>query len=256
MEAPGNAWLEAWEAAKPVPARRQRRLFDDTREAEKALQFWSMLTPGDVAQALAPVLFHAAAIRVSEEATAPQATLASAWSALSRLSRWPCAAEVRHYAAGNGAAFEEDFHKRFQAMEEVSSCAVIFPIFVILLTIKFNFRFQVVANLTTCEAKVSQALSLRFKFLGESERDGDALGSRGREVVDAASPNDRDGVSKHTADFVNDLCNQRPGAEVAVLGAARGPAGRLIRRMFLEAKKAKKSLVADEVQKLHTFSSL
>ena len=35
MEVAGNPWLEAWNNAKPVPARRQKRLFDDTREAEK-----------------------------------------------------------------------------------------------------------------------------------------------------------------------------------------------------------------------------
>lgn len=34
-----NIWIQMWEAAKPVPAHRQKRLFDDTREAEKVLQF-------------------------------------------------------------------------------------------------------------------------------------------------------------------------------------------------------------------------
>ena len=37
MQIPGNMWLEVWQNAKPVPARRQRRLFDDTKEAEKVL---------------------------------------------------------------------------------------------------------------------------------------------------------------------------------------------------------------------------
>jgi len=35
MQIPGNMWLEVWQSARPVPARRQRRLFDDTKEAEK-----------------------------------------------------------------------------------------------------------------------------------------------------------------------------------------------------------------------------
>ena len=34
MKIPGNMWLEVWETATPVPARRQKRLFDDTKEAE------------------------------------------------------------------------------------------------------------------------------------------------------------------------------------------------------------------------------
>ena len=35
MKIPGNMWVEAWETAKATPARRQRRLFDDTKESEK-----------------------------------------------------------------------------------------------------------------------------------------------------------------------------------------------------------------------------
>jgi len=35
MRVPGNTWHEVWTQAKPVPARRQKRLFDDTKEAEK-----------------------------------------------------------------------------------------------------------------------------------------------------------------------------------------------------------------------------
>ena len=35
MQIPGNMWTEVWQGAKPVPARRQKRLFDDTKEAEK-----------------------------------------------------------------------------------------------------------------------------------------------------------------------------------------------------------------------------
>ncbi|XP_056611149.1 rab3 GTPase-activating protein catalytic subunit isoform X4 [Triplophysa dalaica] len=35
MKIPGNMWAEAWDTAKATPARRQKRLFDDTKEAEK-----------------------------------------------------------------------------------------------------------------------------------------------------------------------------------------------------------------------------
>lgn len=37
MQVPGNLWLEVWQNSQPVPARRQRRLFDDTREAGKVI---------------------------------------------------------------------------------------------------------------------------------------------------------------------------------------------------------------------------
>lgn len=37
MKIPGNMWLEVWENARPVPARKQKRLFDDTKEAENVI---------------------------------------------------------------------------------------------------------------------------------------------------------------------------------------------------------------------------
>ena len=35
MQLPDNLWLEVWQQARPVPVRRQKRLFDDRKEAEK-----------------------------------------------------------------------------------------------------------------------------------------------------------------------------------------------------------------------------
>ena len=39
MKLADNPWIEAWTAAKPVPAHRQKRIFDETLEAERALHF-------------------------------------------------------------------------------------------------------------------------------------------------------------------------------------------------------------------------
>lgn len=50
-----NIWVQMWEAAKPVPANRQKRLFDDTREAEKVLQFLDYRT---VSQVTLSIFFH------------------------------------------------------------------------------------------------------------------------------------------------------------------------------------------------------
>ena len=38
MQLPGNMWSEVWQSARSVPASRQKRLFDDTKEAEKVSQ--------------------------------------------------------------------------------------------------------------------------------------------------------------------------------------------------------------------------
>ena len=67
MQSPGNLWQEMWRAAKPVPAWRQKRLFDDTKEAEKILHAFSAYRPAQVATLLLPVMLHVAVCRVLEE---------------------------------------------------------------------------------------------------------------------------------------------------------------------------------------------
>ena len=44
MQIPGNMWVEVWQTARPVPARRQKRLFDDTKEAEKVSSLKAPIT--------------------------------------------------------------------------------------------------------------------------------------------------------------------------------------------------------------------
>ncbi|KAL6427603.1 hypothetical protein ACFW04_008819 [Cataglyphis niger] len=60
MMIPDNPWSTTWASAQPVPAHRQKRLFDDTREAEKVLHYLCSKRIGQVAQLLLPCLTHAA----------------------------------------------------------------------------------------------------------------------------------------------------------------------------------------------------
>ncbi|XP_039764806.1 rab3 GTPase-activating protein catalytic subunit [Pararge aegeria] len=76
MLLPGNPWVEAWNVARPVPAARQRRLFDETREAEQVLHFLRSRTIGGVAELLLPAILKAGAIKaISEGATATCSTI-------------------------------------------------------------------------------------------------------------------------------------------------------------------------------------
>ena len=52
----------------------------------------------------------------------------------------------------------------------------------------------------------------------------------------STSPGDEEETARHMSDFVRELTGGSP--EVTVIGASRGPAGQLIRRMFLEAKRS------------------
>ncbi len=119
---------------------------------------------------------------------------------LSKLSKLPCRPEVQHYA--RTSQHQDDFERRKLLTEEV------------------------IARLGVLETKISQALSLRSKFLREETS---------QTVRDQASPQDKDSVSNFMEAFVRELYG---GPEVAVVGGPRGPAGQLIRRMFLEAKRA------------------
>lgn len=67
MMIPGNTWQTVWKSAKAVPARRQKRLFDDTKEAEKVLHFFESQTLGQICQMTVAPLFHSALIRLQEE---------------------------------------------------------------------------------------------------------------------------------------------------------------------------------------------
>ncbi|XP_047986977.1 uncharacterized protein LOC125226867 isoform X2 [Leguminivora glycinivorella] len=67
MLLPGNPWVEAWEVARPVPAARQRRLFDETREAEQVLHFLRSRTVSGVAELLLPAILRAGAVKAQAE---------------------------------------------------------------------------------------------------------------------------------------------------------------------------------------------
>uniref|UniRef100_A0A671VIU6 Rab3 GTPase-activating protein catalytic subunit n=1 Tax=Sparus aurata TaxID=8175 RepID=A0A671VIU6_SPAAU len=67
MKIPGNMWVEAWETARVTPARRQRRLFDDTKEAEKVLHYLAVQKPADLTCGLLPCILHAGILKLKEE---------------------------------------------------------------------------------------------------------------------------------------------------------------------------------------------
>ncbi|KAL8588274.1 hypothetical protein ACOMHN_008577 [Nucella lapillus] len=67
MQIPGNMWVEVWHSARHAPARRQKRLFDDTKEAEKVLHFLAGLRPGDLVLHLLPMLVHASVLKLAEK---------------------------------------------------------------------------------------------------------------------------------------------------------------------------------------------
>lgn len=77
MRIPGNLWVTTWSSAKPVPAHRQKRLFDDTKEAEKVLHFLTNLKPAEITQLLLPMCVHESLLKLRTAAETMAACLTS-----------------------------------------------------------------------------------------------------------------------------------------------------------------------------------
>ncbi|XP_031344513.1 rab3 GTPase-activating protein catalytic subunit isoform X2 [Photinus pyralis] len=82
-----NPWVQMWQSAKPVPANRQKRLFDDTREAEKVLHFLDSRTFAQIIEMLFPILAHAAICRLYDECEQVSPVLPSAHKSLQQAIR-------------------------------------------------------------------------------------------------------------------------------------------------------------------------
>ena len=214
MQASGNLWKDTWENAKPVPCRRQKRLFDDTREAEKVIQYLTTLRPGDVGQMLLPTFVHSALFCILQESFQDipdvHEMLNESILKISQATRLHSAAEVKHYMpVGKGGGYENEFARR-----------------------AFLFN-DVIKLLCKVEVKMSRAYSLQTKFMKN-------FGAQTEE----ADSDDVDAVKKQMRDFVRNLYT--PESEVPVLGAGRGPTGQLICKMFADAKRADSMISPDD----------
>uniref|UniRef100_A0A8C4QM23 Rab3 GTPase-activating protein catalytic subunit n=1 Tax=Eptatretus burgeri TaxID=7764 RepID=A0A8C4QM23_EPTBU len=184
MRIPGNMWAEAWESCKPIPARRQKRLFDDTREAERVLHFLAGLKPAEVAQHLLPCLIHAALLKVEEESSDDVPTvkrlLQQTISLASRVLRQPNSDPGR--------------------------------------------LADVLQQLGLAETVIARGRSLRAKFAVQSL--------------------DKDKEKEEVERFVTSLLEQ---PEVPVIGAGRGPAGSILRGLFINSQQNSAYTPGDDV---------
>ncbi|XP_037815064.1 rab3 GTPase-activating protein catalytic subunit [Lucilia sericata] len=64
MRAEGNTWQTVWEEAKPVPVSRQKRLFDDTNEAYKVLNYLETRNIGEIYGLTIVPLLHSTILKL------------------------------------------------------------------------------------------------------------------------------------------------------------------------------------------------
>ena len=118
MQIPGNMWVEVWQSARHVPARRQRRLFDDTKEAEKVLHFLAGIRPSELVLHLLPMLIHASVLKLAEKEDPDVPVLKTLTDQVIakavKVSRGPQPPDVKRY---------EDVVRMIELAETVSSRA-------------------------------------------------------------------------------------------------------------------------------------
>ncbi|KAF5910849.1 hypothetical protein HPG69_004940 [Diceros bicornis minor] len=211
MKIPSNMWVEAWETAKPIPARRQRRLFDDTREAEKknnktvsileknsqpkqlkptekisgrsVLHYLAVQKPADLARHLLPCVIHAAVLKVKEEESLEN--ISSVKKIIKQIISH--SSKVLHFPNPEDKKLEEIIHQ-----------------------------------ITNVEAMIARARSLKAKFGTEK----------------CEQEEEKEDLER----FVSCLLEQ---PEVLVVGAGRGHAGKIIHKLFVNAQRLTES--SDEV---------
>ncbi|XP_039643316.1 rab3 GTPase-activating protein catalytic subunit isoform X2 [Perca fluviatilis] len=114
MKIPGNMWVETWETARVTPARRQRRLFDDTKEAEKVLHYLAVQKPADLTCHLLPCILHAAILKLNEEESAEDIP-----SVKKNIQQSTCQASKLLHPLNHDYKKLEDFINQLMAMETV-----------------------------------------------------------------------------------------------------------------------------------------
>ncbi|CAH1790436.1 unnamed protein product [Owenia fusiformis] len=184
MQIANNMWLEVWASAKPIPAHRQKRLFDDTKEAEKVLHFLAALKPADAAIHLLPMLMHAAILRLCKTDEIPT----------------PSLVKILTQATTKAARITRDSSSSLRSYEEV------------------------VQHISLAETFVARGESIRCKFK--------------QEVTSSESSE----IQTTREKFIRSLLEL---PEVPVIGAARGPEGKIIHKLFAEAEKASNDLDVD-----------
>ncbi|XP_052864376.1 rab3 GTPase-activating protein catalytic subunit [Anopheles cruzii] len=102
MQIPGNTWRTVWDSARPVPARRQKRLFDDTKEAEKVLHFLESRAIGQIAELTVATLFHVALDTAKLEAATARGAIPRYEETVERLTTTCCRLSRENWSNGGG----------------------------------------------------------------------------------------------------------------------------------------------------------
>ena len=194
MSVEGNIWIETWSQARAVPAKRQRRLFDDTREAEKILYYLTNLKPGEACRLLLPCLLQASVVEIHERAAGIKGDIP-------QLSALLEAIMARAVAATRASSHDVNLTRPTGDVMNVDNGDDAGG--------ALKLSEEVVGLISAAETTIARAQSLRFKLQDSISNDPEAL--------------------KEIDRFVFQLLEN---SEVMVPGAARGHVGLALRKLM------------------------
>uniref|UniRef100_A0A182SX11 Rab3 GTPase-activating protein catalytic subunit n=1 Tax=Anopheles maculatus TaxID=74869 RepID=A0A182SX11_9DIPT len=182
MLIPGNTWQTVWEGARAVPARRQKRLFDDTREAEKVLHFLESRTIGQIAQLTMATLFHVGVQTLTQQSNPERAVVPQYDETIDRITAACCRLSRENWTNVTDRATG---HTTTPA--RVNS--------------QTKYEQQLLAEMMQLECTVTQARSLRRKLYASesSPVDGEKQEKLIRELLQAHETNLPEGASSSIA---------------------------------------------------------
>lgn len=198
MQLPGNTWQEVWETARPMPAHRQKRLFDDTKEAEKVLYYLLSLHPAEMVKLLMPILIHCALAHIIDHAhEGPRSLTTFLEQTISKV-----ASQLR----GKEPKYKELLSLLYEAEVAIARC--------VSLRKKFNLDHG------TADPSATSSGS------GGSHRHASSVsaqlgGARNQTAID---------VNKFVLDLVDN-------PEVSIPGAGKGSVGKLVSQLFVDSMK-------------------
>ncbi|KAM7283665.1 hypothetical protein ISCGN_000772 [Ixodes scapularis] len=216
MQLPGNTWQEVWSTARAVPAHRQKRLFDDTKEAEKVLYYLLSLRPAEIVKHLMPILIHCALSHIIDNAhNGPRSLTTFLEQAVTKI-----AAQLR--------TKEPKFRELLGLLYEAEVA---------------------VARLESLRKKFGAGQEAADKLAASP---GYIAPRRSHSSGTARLADTKKQAANQVDDFVLELVDN---TEVEVSGAGGGPIGRTITQLFCESQKGSDSASESEEDQEPKFAS-
>ena len=196
-----SVWKELWHIAKPIPIRHQKRLFDDTKEAEKILHYFMHSKIKTIAMLIMPALLHAAYDRIFK---CPESSISFIKEKIDKL--YQKLSDIHRYS-------KDDTDHFYEIITEIYNCELTISKY-------FSLKCKLAHQSPTIQKPEPS------KRLTELER---RTRRKGPSRLSAQHPHEEEQQQPPNDDM---LLEQLMSSEVELVGAARSTWGSVLQRLF------------------------